>query len=149
MQRLIPSTPLAGLLASLMAVGTIGSAHASPGINIEARMFMRDTGRPADDDLLARGDHPRINVLDYGVLADEVIVVVSVPDGMGTKLTVTVKQGKTTTKRAWQVNVGTGYGIERGHYPILVSTDDCNAMTITARIGRSTTTRTLDFNCDE
>lgn len=112
-------------------------------------MFMRDTGHPDAEDLLAKGDHPTVNVLDYGVLADEVMFVIGVPDGIGTKLTVTVKQGQTTTKRTWQVRVGSVYGIERAHYPILVATDDCNPMTITARIGRTTTVRTIDFDCNE
>lgn len=147
MHRPLSTTVLTSLLASTLLAA--GPAHAAPGIKIEARMFMRDTGRPADDDLLASGDHPRINVLDYGVLADEVLIVVSVPDGVGEKLSVAVKQGKATTKRAWKVNVGSVFGIERGHYPILVATDECNPMTITARIGRVTTTRTIDFDCDE
>lgn len=147
MHRLSVSTVLASMCAC--ALLDVGQVDAAPGLKIEARMFMRDSGRLADDDLLANGDHPSINVLDYGVLADEVAVIVSVPDGMGAKLAVTIKQGKATTKRSWQVNVGSAYGIERAHYPILVPTDDCNPMTITARIGRTTTTRTIDFNCSE
>lgn len=77
------------------------------------------------------------------------MVVVGVPDSVGDKLTVTITQGKKTTKQTWSVRIGEAYGIKVAHFPILVTPNKCVPMTITARVGKVKETRTIIFDCTE
>lgn len=137
-------TMMLGVVGLLVATQV---ASAAPAVTIEARMFMHDSGT-LDDDLFATDARPSVRILDYGVLSTDVMVIVKVPDGLGPKLNVTIKQGKQTVKRSWKVNVGTAFGIQTGHYALLVPTDQCNPMTITAGIGKSTMTKVIAFDCN-
>jgi len=147
--------------AALIALGVVAALAAAPvaaladGISIEGRMFLRQEGRPDEENLFAKGDGTVSN-LDYGVLADEVLVIARVPaaaapDGGGS-LTVTIKQGKQTlAKKTWAVQVGDVVGIATAHYPLIVEPTDCGPpMVVTAKLGKGkAVTRTLRFTCAE
>lgn len=136
-------TMMLGVIGVLVATPL---ASAAPGLTVEARMFMHESGT-LDEDLFAKEARPSVGILDYGVLSTDVMIIVKVPDGLGTKLNVTVKQGKQAVKRSWKVNVGTAFGIQTGHYAVLVPTDQCNPMTVTATVGKTSMTKVIDFNC--
>jgi len=140
------------VVASIAAAPVVAYAD---GISIEGRMWLRQEGRPDEENLFAKGDGTVSN-LDYGVLADEVLVVVRVPAAAapsgGGALTVTVKQGKQTlTRKTWTVQVGDAVGIATAHFPMLVEPNDCGPpMVVTAQLGKGkAVTRTLRFTCAE
>ena len=89
-------------------------------------MYMRDSGQLGEP-LLRQAPSAKVGNLDYGVLAGEMLVDVAVPDGVGDRLSVTVKQGKLTAKQSWRVQVGSSAGIDLGHFPILVTPIECVA----------------------
>lgn len=112
-------------------------------------MFMRESGQLGEP-LLKQAASTSINNLDYGVLAGEMLIDVAVPEGVGDRLTVTVKQGKLSAKQTWKVTVGSAYGLPVGHHPMLITPKQCGGlMTIVAKIGKVTEKRTIDFTCSE
>jgi len=145
----------AALIALGVALLAAPVAAQADGISIEGRMFLRQEGRPDEENVFAKGDGS-ISNLDYGVMADEMLVVVRVPaaaapDGGGS-LTVTVRQGKQTlAKKTWAVQVGDVFGIATAHYPLIVEPSDCGPpMVVTAKLGKGKAlTRTLRFTCAE
>lgn len=91
-----------------------------------------------------------MNNLDYGVLADEMLIDVVVKDGTGDRLTVTVKQGKLNVQQSWTLTVGAPHEKGIAHYPVLVSPMQCGApMTIIAKIGKVVEKRIISFTCSE
>ena len=136
---------MVGGLVSLLA----WTANAEPRVAVEARMYMRDTGE-LNAPLLKQASSTSISNLDYGVRAGELLIDVTVPDGVGERLTVTVKQGKLNAKQTWKVQVGSAYGIDVGHHPLLLTPAECGGpLTITAKIGKVTEKRTIDFACSD
>jgi len=137
------------LILAFLAVSSSLAVASPTTLTVQARMFLRDKGE-LDDDLLKGTSSAKVGNLDYGELAGEMLVSVSVPDGVGDQLTVTIKQGKMELKQVWKVTVGKVYGIARAHYPLLVRPTFCGGpMTITAKIGTVTEKRTIDFTCSE
>jgi hypothetical protein len=129
--------------------GFSATASAEPRVDIEARMFMRETGQ-LDDPLFKDATAISMNNLDYGVLADEMLIDVTVPDGTGDRLIVTVKQGKLNLKQSWTMNVGSPHETGTAHYPLLVSPMQCGGpMTIVAKVGKIVEKRIVSFTCSE
>ncbi|MBX3157649.1 MAG: hypothetical protein KF773_16880 [Deltaproteobacteria bacterium] len=142
---------LLGVVALVVALTS--SVTAGPSVTVHARMFLRHTGA-LDDDLLNGATNTskpvRVGNLDYGVRGRELLIDVAVPDGVGNQLTVTVKQGKLNATQTWEVTVGRSFGITIAHHPMLVSPIVCGGpMTISAKVGAVTETRTINFACSE
>ncbi len=112
-------------------------------------MFRRDTGS-LDEDLFKGAKSARLGNLDYGVRGREMLIDVSVSDGLGEQLTVVVKQGKLNVTQTWKVSVGSTVGFAVAHHPVMVSPTFCGEpMTITAKLGGATETRTIAFTCSD
>lgn len=144
--------------AAAIVLGTFAAlfvperAQADDTIGIEGRMFLRHEGK-FDADVFLDSD-PEVHNLDYGVLAEELLLTVRVPAALvpdGGTLVVTVKQGKKTLARqTWKMAIGDVYGIAVGHYPLIVKPSVCSPpMVVTAKIGKLKVSRTLRFPCAE
>jgi hypothetical protein len=118
-------------------------------MKIQARMVMRATG-DLDADLFKATAKPKVSNLDYGELAREMLVTVAVGESDSNQLVVTIKQGKLNVTQTWKVNVGDAYGLAVAHLPVLVSPLFCGGpLTITAKYGKQTEKRVIDFICAE
>ena len=122
-----------------VAVSSSASAHAS--VEIQARMFRRDT-RNLDDDLF-KGSV--VAKLGSGV-AREMLVDVTIPEGVvGRHLRVLVQQGELDVAQIWKIAAGRVVG-SIAPQPLLVAPTFCREpMIITAKIGGLVETKIITF----
>jgi len=128
-------------LGVVLSVAVSPSASAQASVEIQARMFRRDT-RNLDDDLF-KGSV--VAKLGSGV-AREMLVDVTIPEGVaGRHLRILVQQGELDVAQIWKIAAGRVVG-SIAPQPLLVAPTFCREpMIITARIGALVETKIITF----